>query len=148
MLFLIVHVQHFIFISFRAFINKEWKILRKTSPCVNYKVNQGEESISRVVLTIIIDMSVLIYCGVPCNVANYYMLINHCTCYPIRLGFITPCRAKVRLINNVQLISGWLIELQHSRTCRLRVRTGDHFTSRRVKNGRTVRRKFDSSLWK
>lgn len=103
-----------------------------------------EKHISRFVLkTIIIDMSVLIYCGAPCDVVNYYMLINHCTCYPIRLGFITSCRAKVRLINNVQLISGWLIELQR-RTCRSRVRTGEHFTSRRIENRRTVR-KFDSS---
>jgi len=50
-------------------------------------------------------MSVLIYCSTPCNVVDYYMLINHCTCYPIRLDFITLCRAKVWLINNVQLIS-------------------------------------------
>jgi len=98
--------KYILFLSFFALCYKQEKILTKTSSCVNYKANQGEESISRFVLTIIIDMSVLIYCGVPCNVANYYMLINHCTCYPICLGFITPCRAKVRLINNVQLISG------------------------------------------
>lgn len=51
-------------------------------------------------------MSLLIYYGALYAVVNYCMLINHCTCYLIRLGFITPCRAKVRLINNVQLING------------------------------------------